>query len=234
MDIEGTYTLQASPEAVWQCLMDQQVLRRAIPGLEKLEVLAEHSHAITLYIRHAPLIGSYHGQVTLTEQHYPYYYRIAVEGEGPQSTISGEGMIHLNARDENTIIAYKGTLNLGKLGALLPPPLVKGTARLLLQQFFTALAEHLRTLAPSSPSPGIPVPENARYAAPTEQLTEQTTAQPASIQSPLHTLVHRLKLGGGDPTLEELFVNRIRQVGIIFGLLVLVWVGTRLPRRPAL
>ena len=37
MEIEGTYTLQASPEEVWQCLMDTQVLRSAIPGVEQLE-----------------------------------------------------------------------------------------------------------------------------------------------------------------------------------------------------
>src|SRR5204862_5833778 len=88
---------------------------------------------------------------TVTEQHYPYYYNIAIEGEGVPGTISGEGVVHLNERDENTVVAYKGILNLGKLGTLLPPPLVKGTAKLLLQQFFTALAEHLRTLPHSSP-----------------------------------------------------------------------------------
>jgi uncharacterized protein len=230
MDIEGTYTLQASPEEVWQCLMDQQVLRRAIPGVEKLELLDKHRHSIILYIKQAPLIGSYHGQVTISEQHYPYYYRIAIEGEGRQSTISGEGVVHLNERGENTVVAYKGTLNIGKLGTLLPPPLVKGTAKLLLQQFFTALSEYLRTLAPSYPWPGMT--ENDQDAAMLEQLDEQMTILPAFARpTPLHTIVHGLKLGGGDPTLEDLWVNRIRRVGILCGLLVLVWVGTKLPRR---
>lgn len=234
MDIEGTYTLQASPENVWQCLMDQQVLRRAIPGVEQLEVLDEHRFAITLYVRQAPLIGSYHGQVTITEQHYPYYYHIAIEGEGPQSTINGEGVVHLNKRDENTVIAYKGTLNIGKLGTLLPPPLVKGTSKLLLQQFFTMLSEYLRTLAPSPSS--IDLMEDTQDAALSEQLEGQIGilpifAQPTTL---LRTVVHGLNLGRGDPTVEELWVNRIKRAGILVGLLVLVWVGTRLPRRPGL
>src|SRR5436309_12438179 len=155
MDIEGTYTLQASPEDVWQCLMDQQVLRRAIPGVEQLELIGENKYNITVHIRQTPLIGTYHGHATVTEQHYPYYYTIAIEGEGGPGTISGEGVVHLNERDENTVVAYKGILNLGKLGTLLPPPLVKGTAKLLLQQFFTALAEHLRTLPRSASTIGV-------------------------------------------------------------------------------
>src|SRR5256885_13676838 len=41
MIIEGTYTLQATPEDVWRCLMDEQILRSAIPGLESLERRSE-------------------------------------------------------------------------------------------------------------------------------------------------------------------------------------------------
>jgi carbon monoxide dehydrogenase subunit G len=238
MDIEGTYTLQASPEDVWKCLMDQQVLRRAIPGVEQLELIGENKYDITLHIKQTPLIGTYHGQATVTEQHYPYYYNIAIEGEGGPGTISGEGVVHLNCRDENTVVAYKGTLNIGKLGTLLPPPLVKGTAKLLLQQFFTALAEHLRTLP--RPVSTIEVPEHnqesqeSQERATLRQLEEQiailaANAEPTKL---LHTLVHELKLGGGDPILEEQWVNRIRRIGFVFGLLLLVWIGTRLPRRP--
>jgi uncharacterized protein len=231
MDIEGTYTLQASPEDVWQCLMDQQVLRRAIPGVEQLELIGENKYNITLHIRQTPLIGPYHGQATITEQHYPYYYSIAIEGEGGPGTISGEGVVHLNERDANTVVAYKGILNLGKLGTLLPPPLVKGTAKLLLQQFFTALAEHLRTLPHSSPIIEVTEPdldkENLRqFEGHVAVLTDN--AEPTTL---LHNLVHELNLGGGDPIQEEHWVNRIRRLGMVFGLLVLVWIGTRLPRR---
>ena len=232
MDIEGTYTLQASPEDVWQCLMDQQVLRRAIPGVEKLELIGENKYNITLHIRQTPLIGTYHGHATVTEQHYPYYYNIAIEGEGVPGTISGEGVVHLNERDENTVVAYKGTLNIGKLGTLLPPPLVKGTAKLLLQQFFTALAEHLRTLPRSASTLGVAENDQDRIT-PSEEHTaiRASEAEPTTL---LHTVVHQLKLGGGDPTLEEHWVNRIRRVGMVFGLVVLVWIGTRLPRKPGL
>jgi carbon monoxide dehydrogenase subunit G len=233
MDIEGTYTLQASPEDVWGCLMDQQVLRHAIPGVEKLESLGQHEHGITLQIRQSPLIGVYHGRVVLTDQHYPYHYSIAIEGEGRQSTISGHGVIHLSGRGENTVVAYKGTVNIGKLGTLLPAPVVKGAARLLLNQFFTSLADHLRTLHPvaagladfdhtsSLNGPTLPA---GQYAFPASTPARSTF---------LRAVVHILRLGEGEPDLEELWVHRIRRAGLICGFLLLVWVGTRLPRRSA-
>ena len=210
--------------------MDQQVLRRAIPGVEQLELIGENKYNITVHIRQTPLIGTYHGHATVTEQHYPYYYNIAIEGEGGPGTISGEGVVHLNERDENTVVAYKGTLNIGKLGTLLPPPLVKGTAKLLLQQFFTALAEHLRTLPRSASTVGLAENSQDRIISPEEHIAVLVTgAEPTTL---LHSVVHQLKLGGGDPTLEEQWVNRIRRVGVICGLLLLIWIGTRLPHRP--
>jgi uncharacterized protein len=229
MDFEGTYTLQASPEDVWRCLMDPQILRHAIPGVEKLELLGENKHGITLQIHQSPLIGVYHGQIMLTGQHYPYHYSLAFEGEGRQSTISGQGVIHLSGRGENTIVAYKGTVNPGKLGALLPAPVVKGAARLLLNQFFSALAAYLRTLQPAYAG-GV---DGERQDGSSVQVGEaydfllEGPDQPAFLRS----LVHGLRLGQADPELEAVWVQRIKRAGMIFGLLTLVWVGTRLPRR---
>ena len=37
MDIDGTYTLQAPPEVVWNLLMDQDLLQHTIQGMERLE-----------------------------------------------------------------------------------------------------------------------------------------------------------------------------------------------------
>ena len=150
MIIEGTYTLQAPPEAVWQCLMDEQMLRRAIPGVERLEKLDEQSMRIAVHIDQEPPLGSFNGKITVTEQQYPYSYTLAYEGEGTQTTYSGKGVVHLSGRGENTVVAYKGTLHAGKTHSLQHPALVKGTAKHLLQQFFTSLAEILRTTQPVS------------------------------------------------------------------------------------
>ncbi|GAC1620504.1 MAG: hypothetical protein NVS4B7_12570 [Ktedonobacteraceae bacterium] len=198
--------------------MDEQVLRQTIPGLIRLELLDEHKHDITLYIRQAPLLGRYAGQVTVTEQHYPYHYNLAIQGEGRQSTISGQGVVHLHKQGDNTIVAYQGKLNIGKLGTLLPPALVKGAAKLLLQHFFTELAEHLRTLHPSFSAQDT-----------MESNQQEEVIIPSATTRP--TLMHKLRSGRDKAAIEEQWLKRVRRVGIASGLLFLVWIGTQLPKR---
>jgi carbon monoxide dehydrogenase subunit G len=232
MDIEGTYTLQAEPEEVWACLMDLQTLQRTIPGIEQLDRIGEDTYAFTMHIKHAPLRGSYSGHAVAIELEYSSSYRLTVEGEGLPGKFNGEWVIELKAHNENTVVAYNGTLHLSKAGALLPVPLVKGAIKVLIQQFFTALAGHLRTTS-------------RLYLATSEDSSVQSEFTPlnngrievSSSSSPsqptfLHAIVRQLRLGDNDPLQEELWVIRLRRIGIASALLLLVWVGTRLPRRP--
>ncbi|HLI08961.1 MAG TPA: carbon monoxide dehydrogenase subunit G [Ktedonobacteraceae bacterium] len=249
MNIEGTYTLQVTPEEVWRCLMDPEVLRRSIPGVERLERENHLRYAITIHIRQTPLIGLYQGHVTISDQQYPRQYRLTIDGEGKQSKISGEGVVQLNRHDENTVVHYKGTLNAGKLVTLLPPPLVQGAAKLLIQQFFTELAEYLRTLYRIEVTASIDGMQHGNSAdqesievleipAVSEQVPKRRrfllplpVPFPAGRSSLLLSVVRRLGLGEGDPAQEAHWVERVRRFGFIFTLLLLVWVGTRLPRR---
>src|SRR5712692_9971686 len=143
MDIDGTYTLQATPEVVWVHLMDLQTLRRTIPGIEGLERTGEDTYAFTLHIKHAPLRGSYSGSAVATKQEYPYSYHMKAEGEGIPGTFHAEWNITLMAQDENTVVTYQGSLQFSRTNALLPSPLVKGAIKVLIQQFFTSVADHL-------------------------------------------------------------------------------------------
>ncbi len=230
MDIEGTYTLQAAPEEVWTCLMDTQTLRRTIPGIEQLEGLGENTYAFTMHVKHAPLRGSYSGHAVAAELEHPLSYHMRVEGEGIPGKFQAEWSIALRAHDENTVIAYQGTLHLARAGALLPVPLVKGTIKVLIQQFFTALADHLRTSSYSylatSEDAGAPLEFTQLYNGRNDVSTSPD--QPTI----LHAIVRQLRLGGNDPLLEEQWVIRLRRIGVVSVLLLLVWVGTRLPRKP--
>jgi carbon monoxide dehydrogenase subunit G len=228
MDIEGTYTLQATPEDVWKCLMDQQVLRRALPGVEQLEALGENRYAISLAVKQAPLKGSYQGTVTISEQEYPHRYHISVEGEGRHGPVRGEGEVALQRQENNTVIHYRGVLNAARAGTLLPPPLLKGTAKMLIQQFFLSLADQLRVLRPVEVESVLLVeePEQPGLAA-----GEAPPGLPLRSTSLLHLVVRSLGLGGGDSLSEERWVRTLRRVAALGVLLLLVWVGTKLPRR---
>jgi uncharacterized protein len=229
MDIDGTYTLQASPEVVWALLMDIQTLQRTIEEIERLERTGEDIYTFTLHIKHAPLRGSYSGNAVATKLEYPYSYHMRAEGEGTPGSFHAEWNITLTAQDENTVVAYQGSLQFSRTNALLPSPLVKGTIKVLIQQFFTSVADHLRSLSYTSQSASevnvtqleVPHIDNGRIAI-------STFPDKPSF---LHTIVRQLGLGDNDPLLEQQWVNRLRRIGIVSMLLFLVWVGTRLPRR---
>lgn len=235
MQIEGTYTLQASPETVWNCLMDQQTVQHALPGLERLTKVDEHTYTFAIHLRHAPLRGIYTGRASVLDANYPSSYHLKVEGEGQpnmSNIFRSECDVRLSTHNENTVVSYQGVLQPGRSSVLVPASLVKATLKVLLQQFFNALTDQLRT---EQGDPVYIATLEEMYEMPfmEEQIGEQLLrAYRENPPTLLHRLVRLLGLGRRNPHLEEQWVRRLRQVGIAAILLLLVWAGTRLPRRP--
>ena len=229
MEIDGTYTLQASPKEVWNSLMDQQTLERSIPAIQRLEALGDHTYAFGIQVKHTPLKGHYTGLVRVIEQDFPFAYRFTLEGEGQQSKIHGEWTVKLSELNENTVVTYKGTLHFGRISTLLPIPMIKGTIKVLIQQFFTVLADQLRTTNRTH-SEIVETPDKMVVV---EDVHNEDTIVITAADRPalLHIVVQQLRLGKGDPQLEEQWVTRLRRMSMIAVLLLLVWVGTRLPGR---
>lgn len=233
MNIEGTYTFQASPEAVWRCLSDQQLLTRALPGIEGLERVSQAIYTVTLSINQTPLKGTYKERVTLSNYYAPYYCHIGIDGDN----LNGDGIIQLRAHEHMTILNYKGSVRIGKLGALVPPALTRGITKLFLQQFFNEIAARLRDLnhmeSLSDEEVLIETSSISRRNTTIPTVQVSPIAAQETLQNPplLQKLVHLSGLGEGDPEQEVRWTTRIRRIGIASGLLFLVWIGTRLPRR---
>lgn len=234
MEIEGTYTLQAPAEEVWKGLMDEQTIQHAIPGLERLARIDEHSYSFAIQIRYAPLRGNYTGCASVLEQRYPLAYHLKIEGEGQSNHFKSECEIKLLTQNANTVISYQGTIQPGRSNKLFSSTLVKGAIKVLLQQFFTALADQLRSKR-----------EELVYVTTLEETYEMPFMEEhlsadlflADQKTPtgtLHKVVRLLGLGQKDPVKEAQWVQLLRRAGIATAFLLLVWVGTRLPRRPAI
>ena len=232
MDIEGTYTLQAPVEEIWQCLKDVQALRHAMPGLERLESTGQLAYAFTLRIKQAPLRGEYTGRAIISTDLSgpPMSCNLVLEGDNQHNPFQGTWNIHLNQQQDNAIVTYSGTLTPGKTNALLPPSLLKGTAKILIQQFFANLAEQLR----ATPDPLSHLPQfDASETHPSRVRAGLAPALAprrvrAGLAPALALVPLRNKLRAG---LAPAQVTRLKRYGAFSVLLLLVWVGTRLPRR---
>jgi carbon monoxide dehydrogenase subunit G len=232
MQIDGTYTLQAPAEQVWRALMDQQNLQRAVPGLEQLTPVDGHRYTFALQVRYAPLRGAYTGVAIVLDPHYPDSYHLKIEGESPSNRFTSDCAIQLLSQNMNTVVKYQGSVELGRSGRLLSPPLVKGALKVLLHQFFASLADQLRSEY-EEPVYVTTLEEMDDPIFMNEEISEQLLAvRPQAKQSTfLHKLVHLARLGQGNSVKEEQWERRLRMIGIVAVLLLLVWVGTRLPRR---
>ncbi|GCE17957.1 CoxG family protein [Dictyobacter kobayashii] len=234
MNIEGTYTLQASPQEVWRCLTDQEILGVTIPGLQQVKSVDQHTYDVTLTMSSGLLSGTHHGVMTLSEQQYPYHYRLTFTSDG-DTNLSGVGSIHLHEREHKTIVAYKGTITTNKVGSKLTPALIKGAVKHFIQQYFQHLAEYLRSHdhAPLANQPE--THETQRTTSTNGDIiilpgrNEQAeTPLPATLAARVVQLLHL----GAEDTQEQLrWEQRIRRTGTITGLALLIWIGTRLPRR---
>ena len=231
MIIEGTYTLQAPPEDVWHYLTGQEMLSRVIPGAEHVERIDRDSYDITISIGQGPFKGAHHTHITLSEQQYPYHYRVAIESTGLKG-FNGTGSFHLQRHHQSTIVAYKGTLNINKSMTFLTPKLVKGAAKHLIQQYFLALAHELRQQPHATPE----VESLDKYNHNESRVIMTATAKEDTMQKTstltlLGRAIRLVRLGGKDTNMQLRWEKRIRLTGRISVLLFLIWLGTKIPRR---
>lgn len=222
MHIDGTYTLQATPDEVWRCLMQQQVLAQVIPGVEQITQVAEHQYELSVQLNHSPLVGSYQSKITLSDSRYPSSCHLLLEGQSWQ----GDGYIYLHQRDGKTVVSYNATLTWQNEGTT-PQTVTRGAAKLLMQQFFHNLATQLREQHGEVSLVAQAQRVNGNILILPPELKHEKRRVPTVSQ----LVVRLLRLGKGDHVQEDIWEERVRRGLLVAGFLFLVWIGTRLPRR---
>ncbi|MBV9613880.1 MAG: hypothetical protein JO031_00320, partial [Ktedonobacteraceae bacterium] len=218
------YTFQSKLTEIRQSLTKQEVLQHAIPGLEQLEAVTKNRYTVAIHIKYPPLAGTYQGQVSIVEDEQPASYRLLIESSSGPNTIAGICSIQLHELGDNTTVIYKGTLTLSKRGARLTPAVTRGAVKLLIQQFFTSLSNQLRI-------DHADFTEDSMDTASDIVTLHSTPASQRTPSSLANKIVRLLGLGKDDALQEEIWTDRIRRIGLISGFLLLVWIGTRLPRK---
>ncbi|MEW5421141.1 carbon monoxide dehydrogenase subunit G [Amorphus sp. 3PC139-8] len=144
MDIEGSYSLSASREAVWKMLNDPEVLRACIPGCETLDAQSPTEMAAVVVTKIGPIKARFSGEVTLKDLDPPSSCRIVGEGKGGVAGFAqGEAHVRLVPEESGTRLDYTVEVQIGGKIAQLGQRLVHSTARKLSDQFFTCLAEKI-------------------------------------------------------------------------------------------
>jgi carbon monoxide dehydrogenase subunit G len=139
MDITGSYTFNASPDRVWNLLMDPAVIAACIPGCDKLEPTGEDRYRASLTVALAAITGSYEGTVIITDKVQNESYRLTVEGQGKPGFVKGNAAIALRPEGPATIVDVTGTVETGGPIARLGQRLIGNVSKMMQDRFFSCL-----------------------------------------------------------------------------------------------
>ena len=257
MDIEGTYTFQATIEAVWKTLLDPDILAKSLPGIENMRVVGSDTYEATMNVGVVAVKGTYSGKVVILDKQEPTHYRLQADGSGTRGFVKAEGTLDLAQQNGNTIASYKGTAQLGGPIAGVGMRMVSGVAKMMINQFFGSIAEELRAQQAPAPAPQpasapvgeplavqIPAPVGTPPAPAARKAAAAATAQPGTVQrvitppatqplGPLVQVVRALKLSNGSAEDEERWAQRLLLggIGVLLGIFLLGFLFGRGSRR---
>jgi carbon monoxide dehydrogenase subunit G len=140
MKLEGAYEVPAPRQKVYEAFLDPKLLKKAIPGCEKLESVGPDEYKATMKIGVGGVKGTFEGKVRLSDKQPPDSYKMAVEGSGGPGFIRGETVITLTDADGKTRVSYAADVQVGGLIASVGQRMLGGVSKMMADKFFTNMA----------------------------------------------------------------------------------------------
>ncbi len=188
MDIVGEYRIPANKQAVWEALNDPEILKISIPGCESVERHSETELTASVMIKMGPVKATFRGKVTLSDLDPPNSYTISGEGEGGVAGFGkGSARVSLADVEEDTLLTYSATADVGGKLAQIGSRLVESATRKLAKDFFTNFSKAVEAgAAPVEArveAPAPPAPEASAKPQPAaERRPEAAKPEPATLR----------------------------------------------------
>lgn len=145
LDIGGEEVFDIPIERVWAALNDPAVLKQCIPGCQDMITQGDDRYKLVLALKVASVGGSFEGEISLSEKTPPAQCKVAVSGSGSLGNGAGAATFTLSPQTGGTLMRYGGEGEIGGLVAGVGQRILKGVAKHLIKQFFTALRRQLAT-----------------------------------------------------------------------------------------
>ena len=139
MKVEGTFTIEAEREKVWDMLMSPETLAGCIPGCESFEPVDDDTYNVKMRVGVAAVRGNYTGSVTIADRQHLESYKMVVQGRGRGGSVRGEGLLTFTDIEGGTQIGVVGDAQVTGVVARVGQRLMGNASRMLMNQFFNCL-----------------------------------------------------------------------------------------------
>ena len=140
MTLDGTFTIPAPRERVWQLLMDPAAIASCVPGCQAFEPLGDDKYRVRLTAGVAAVTGTFEGTVALTEQVAPASYRLVMEGSGAPGVVNGDAVMTLTEAGDATSVAVSANVEVGGTIARVGQRLLGSVSKMMLDRFFGCMS----------------------------------------------------------------------------------------------
>lgn len=177
MHLDGTHTLNAPRQQVWNMLLDPEVLARVVPGVKTLEPEGDGVYKAISEVKMGPVSGSFSGQMEVADQNPPERFTLKMKQNSKIGNVDAEGNISLKPLGASqTEVTFAGDAKLSGTLARMGQRVLSGVAKSMTKQFFQSLEKELENIQKTQGSGE--VKEDIEAESATEAQTT-TPAQPA-------------------------------------------------------
>lgn len=129
--------------AVWEKLMDFDVLARTLPGVETLVPVDDETCRLTVKVLVPSITGTYEGTVQVVEKQPIDAYKLRGEAKGRLGWVKGDADFAL--RDEGTGTEVHSTMNIQTGGVLsgVGQRFMQAIAKSMIKDFFRSFEKEL-------------------------------------------------------------------------------------------
>ncbi len=144
MKLEGEHVFNGPREDVWEMFYDPEVLASAVPGMDKLDVVAENEYEGVMNVRIGPVSGKFQGKLSLTDVVAPESLTLNVDGRGAPGFAKGVGKATFSEQlDGTTMLKYDGDMSIGGALASVGQRMIDSVAKSMIRTAFETLDKAL-------------------------------------------------------------------------------------------
>ncbi|WP_454617657.1 xanthine dehydrogenase family protein molybdopterin-binding subunit [Bradyrhizobium cenepequi] len=148
---EGSASVNGTPEQVWTMLLDVRTLQAVIPGCRRVDKVTDTHFRADVTLGIGPVSGRYRADVELFDLDPPRAVTLRGKAEGALGFGNAEGRIALEPDGKGgTQLRYSYDAAIGGKVASIGGRLLDGATRVIIGQFFAALARQAGGGAPAS------------------------------------------------------------------------------------